>query len=172
MAAPTAAELKARAEELDRREAALATLEDERNSAAITARVAELDDRDLALQARAAELKQRETDIAAAIRGRQHEDEAAEANALTYSALPDPQPDHGFIAVEAPLDLVRIYANLHPADRQAHAAQVAGHMRNALHESGKLRRGKIVAIDTGEHIDFAVLAVADTPGGPTGPADA
>lgn len=135
MAPPTKAELDARATELDRREAAINAAEQN-----IKTREAECADREQGTAGREDELNElaerlaeREAAIATLA------DARTEPAGVTYNTLPEPRAGHGFVVVEAPLELVTVYANLHPSERATVAAQTAGAMRQTLMETGKLR---------------------------------
>lgn len=155
MAAPTAAELKARAEELDRREASIAAREEQASTidTELTDRIELIEQRDAELATREAELTQREASI--------HRSETAlegvgpEPGAVTFSTLPDPRDGYGYVIVEAELPLVAVFAGLHPSDRASVASQAAGAMRMSLMESGRLR--KLPRVEPG--VDMPELAI-------------
>lgn len=52
--------------------------------------------------------------------------------------LPEPAPGNGFVVLEAPLELVAVFAALHPSEMGTAAAQMAGRMRESLVEMRRM----------------------------------
>lgn len=156
MPTPTAAELNVREKELNERAAEITRLED-----AIVERIDEAAALEQSAQEQVVELARREREFESHVASRADDIKAALATPenATYSTLPDPLEGHGFVVVEAPLPLVAVFASLHPSERATMCAQVAGAMRMALMETGKLRR--IVDLPV---VELAVLAAGDMPG--------
>lgn len=78
--------------------------------------------------------------------------------------LPDAAAGHGFVAIEAPLNVVDAYANLHVAEQRSMAAQAAGTLRELLVSLGRLRARPVAVLD--EDYDgarVAVVAGTETP---------
>lgn len=51
---------------------------------------------------------------------------------------PEPREGYGLVLAEAPLDVVKAFANLHPSEKGTVAAQMAGKMREVLMETRKM----------------------------------
>lgn len=149
---PSVAELKeleatltARADDLDRREAAVTVRETELGDAGEQAelKARELDERESSLNEREAEVE--------SLRA------AATLGDPTERALPD---GYGVALVQMPVELTTALARLHPSERLTIAAHIAGSVRQTLIETGKLGRGVLnrpPRIDASDPITYAEL---------------
>lgn len=68
--------------------------------------------------------------------------------------VPEPAEGHGYLVVEATLDVVSAFAGLHAAERGTMAAQVTGKLKQTLWEMGRMRGA---THDEPEPVEVAVL---------------
>lgn len=129
---------------------------------ALNDRAEALDLRDAGLTTRETELDERERIINDASKALDERAEALAAEVAAFDATrgeavlegttdrPEPAEGAGLALIELPLDLVGVLASVHPSERVSIGSRIAGTLRQALAETGKLRPG--VA-----HADYAEL---------------